>query len=115
MFQVVTLSNLLPVMLSTPDCHAERSEASLYIQSRHFCQRFVYKSEVFPRKAHRTGRSEKLIADSSRWQWYIEFPPQFECQQHILLHHIDIKQGFSRRLEYEWGAILQRRRSNDAI
>src|SRR5262249_10267272 len=114
-----TFSEVLDVSgcntLLSPYCHAEGSEASSHIQACHSCQHLIHNSKILLRQTHRARRSQKLIADSYRRQWHIQFPTHLKRQQHIFLHHIHIKPHLIRRLKNEWRAILQRGRSNHTI
>src|SRR5450759_45390 len=87
----------------------------LQVYARHTGQNLIDNREILLIQTHCTSSREKLITNGDRRQGHIEIPAHFLCQQHVFLHHVYVEPGLFWHVENKWSAILQRRRSYDAV
>src|SRR6266568_7108555 len=80
----------------------------LHVYTRHTSQYLIDNREILLCQPHRAGSREDLVTNGNGWQWNIEFPAQFLCQQHVFLHHVHVEPDLFRHVEDERSAILER-------
>src|SRR5271163_3521858 len=64
---------------------------------------------------HGARGGQKFVADGGGGHGHVELAAEFESQQHIFLHHVDVEPRFVGQLQHERTAVFDHRGSDGAV